>query len=104
MIPVSREQLILLNGKKETSEELNTKKLYHIIDPIYHMVIFTARTRSIRSYTYKIGYISDTDLETIVQILRTLFPDCCIRYNTEPDYECGGSSPNLSTSVTLDWC
>jgi hypothetical protein len=103
MIPVSREQLIFLNGKKETSEELNVKKLYHIIDPIYHMVIFTARTRSIRTYTYKIGYISDTDLQTILQRLRTLFPDCNVRYNTEPDYECGGSSPNLSTTVTVDW-
>jgi hypothetical protein len=104
MIPVSREQLILLNGKKETEQELNTKKLFHIIDPIYHMVIFTARNRSIRSYTYKIGYISDTDLETILQRLRNLFPGCSVRYNTEPDYECGGSSPNNSTSVIVDWC
>jgi hypothetical protein len=104
MIPVSREQLILSNGKKETNEEVNLKKIYHIVDPIYHMVIFSARTRSIRSYTYKIGYISDTDLEIILLRLRNLFPGCIVRSNTSPDYECGGSSPNLSTSVTVYWC
>ena len=104
MIPVSREQLILLNGTKETNEELNSKKVYHIIHPIYQMVIFSARTRSLRSYTYKIGYISDKDLEIILQRLRNLFPGCIVRSNTSPDYECGGSSPNLSTSVIIDWC
>jgi hypothetical protein len=103
MIPISKEQLILLNGKKETDEEINLKKIYHIIDPIYNMVIFSARTRTNRSYTYKIGYISDTDLQTILQRLRTLFPGCIVRSNTSPDYECGGSSPNVSTSVTVEW-
>ena len=104
MIPVSREQLIFLNGKKETAEELNIKKLFHIIDPIYHMVIFTARNGLAKFYTYKIGYISDTDLDTILQRLRKLFPGCIVRSMTAPDYECGGSSPNHSTSVMVDWC
>ena len=67
------------------------------------MVIFSARTITNRSYTYKIGYISDTDLQTILQRLRTLFPGCIVRCNTSPDYEFGGSSPNVSTSVTVDW-
>ena len=104
MIPISREKLILLNGKKETVEELNLKKLFHIIDPIYHMVIFTARNGIAKFYTYKIGYISDEHLETVIKRLRTLFPDCIVRSTTVPDYECGGSSPNHSTSVTVDWC
>ena len=103
MTPISREELKLLNGKKETSEELNVKKLYHIIDPIYHMVIFTARNGFSKSYTYKIGYISDTELQIILQRLRTLFPACIVRSNTSADYECGGSSPNSSSSVTVDW-
>jgi hypothetical protein len=103
MIPVSREQLILLSGTKETNEEINLKKIYHIIHPIYQMVIFSARTVSTRSYTYKIGYVSDTDLQTIVERLRTLFPRCTVRSTTSPDYECGGSSPNLSTSVIVEW-
>lgn len=103
MIPVSREQLILLNGTKETDEEVSNKKIYHTIHPIYQMVIFSARTCSVRSYTYKIGYVSDTDLETILKRLRTLFPGCTVRFTTSPDYECDGSSPNLSTSVIVEW-
>jgi hypothetical protein len=104
MNPISREQLILLNGKKETDEELNNKKIFHIIDPIYHMVTFSARNRSIRSYTYKVGYISDTDLEIVLKRLRSLFPGCIVRSITSSDYECGGSSPNVSTSIIVDWC
>ena len=103
MLPISREQLILLNGKKETCEEINNKKIYHIIDPIYNMVVFTARIGFAKFYTYKIGYISEEQLETVINRLRTLFPDCIVRSTETTDYDCGGSSPNLSTTVTVDW-
>jgi len=103
MLPVSREQLNLLRGKLETREELNAKKLLHIIDPIYHMVIFTARNGIAKFYTYKIGYISDQDLETITKRLRTLFPDCIVRSTEAQDYECGGSSPIMATSIIVEW-
>jgi len=103
MLPVSREQLNLLRGKQETGEEINTKKLFHIIDPIYHMVIFTARNGIAKFYSYKIGYITDKDLEIVTKRLRTLFPDCIVRSTEAQDYECGGSSPIMASSIVVDW-
>ena len=104
MFPISRKQLQLLRGQKETAEEINNKKIYHIIDPIYNMVVFTARIGITKSYHYKIGYISEEQLETVEKSLRSLFPDCTVHSTTTTDYECGGSSPNVSTSIIVDWC
>lgn len=104
MNPVSREQLNLIHGKLETEEELNTKKLFHIVDEMYQMVILTARNTFMKSYTYKIGYITDKDLETVIKRISTLFPRCIVSSKISSDYECGGSSPNMATSVIVDWC
>jgi hypothetical protein len=111
--PISRIELLALSKKKETEEDQKRKRINHIVDKIYDMVLSIAKYGYTTAYTYTVGFISQEDLLNVIKELKRLFPKCVITHHQSPDHlsdlasdpksDLGTFSFSEKTSIRVDW-